>query len=41
MQVMFDMIKQFLQGQQASGSILNAGAMHYHQQHQSQNIYHY
>jgi len=40
MKVMFDMIKQFLQGQQASGSILNAGAMHYNQQHQSQNIDH-
>lgn len=37
---MFDMIKQFLQGQQASGSILNAGAMHDNQQHQSQNVYH-
>lgn len=39
MKVMFDMIKQFLQGQQASGSILNAGAMHYNQQHQPQNVH--
>jgi len=40
MKAMFDMIKQFLQGQQASGSILNAGAMRHNQQHQSQNVYH-